>query len=805
MRCRVLAGAMTAVLLSFVSVQACGPDFTGDVFVYTLHPDSPKDFAAGRLGVLLPTYPRADLAVAYRYLIGGALGRDEQAAYAPTYSMAEPDPADRPWREGDAVPEPPQTEDAAGTWHKARAAYAPDVPTVGQSRELKVKQSDGSIFSPDYLNCHDDAFHTAVLTLQARAKAWGAKSATLRDWIAGQDAVFANCRGGDVVLPVAVPAGSPALLVQDRAYQTAAAEFYAADFEKARAGFEAVAQDKASPWHGLGQYLAARALVRQAFLTPVGDGKEGSNSTALFDAAKMREAETLLATLLKSPPEGLARATIEKELDLVRMRTEPMVRLGELAAAVAGPKTDPEYRQHLTDLTWYLDAKLDQTTLRADATDEMFEALKSNNYAPPSEQQKLKEFDATYKSLDELRSAGPLVDWLITYQSPSAGARAHAIAEWNRTHGLEWLMAAISKATEMDAEAAALVKAAAEVQASSPAWTTLTYHRVRLLAALGRGQEARAVLAEALPQVSKTGTSAVNLFAGLQMRAATTLNEALAQAPRTILERGSEEQAALNECVEVKKNPKRQYDCSGDKGTVALAPDAAQWMNRQAPLETLSEAANATILPERMRQAVAMMTWTRAVLLKDDAVAVKVFPLLPKKLQEQAGPGTGFKSLLTLVRNPGLRPYLDPGVQRSYSFDFVESYGDNWWCSDWRTLYRRDGGEVPVAPVAFLTEEQQKTGAAQAAALTARGDAQLDLGAQVVAYVEAHPSDPDGAEALYLTLRMVRYGCNRGWGNTPEEKAAMGQVAKVRADAARLLRKRYAASPWTKKAAPFVG
>jgi hypothetical protein len=63
-------------------------------------------------------------------------------------------------------------------------------------------------------------------------------------------------------------------------------------------------------------------------------------------------------------------------------------------------------------------------------------------------------------------------------------------------------VAAIGKATEKDAEAAALVKAAEAVPENSPAWTTVTYHRVRLLAALGRGQEARTVLAEAQPQVS---------------------------------------------------------------------------------------------------------------------------------------------------------------------------------------------------------------------------------------------------------------------------------------------------------------
>lgn len=794
---RVFVGALVAALvMPLVTVQACGPDFFPDVFVYTLHPDAPKDFAAGKLGVLLPTYPRADLAVAYRYLIGGKLGKDEQAAYAPMYSMAEPNPADK---ENNWQPPAPDPEDALGIWFKARAAYETAAPQVEKSRELQIRLPNGSYATPYYANCFQDAFRTAALTVNARAKAWGAQSPALHDWIAGQDAVFANCRGGEIVLPAAPPADSPALLVQDRAYQTAAAQFYAADFEAARAGFEAIGHDTASPWHGIGLYLAARSLVRQAFLTP--SGADTYNTPAVFDKEKMHAAQAMFESLLKDPPPGLARATIQKQLDLVRLRTEPMTRLHELAAAVAGPAADADYSQHLIDLTWYLDAKLDQTELRAGSPDAAYTPAiqRSGN------DQGKHDYEGAYKSAQELRDAAPLADWLISYQSPSAPAREHAIAEWKHTGELPWLVAAIGKATAQDAEATALVAAAADVKPDSPAWATLTYHRIRLLMALGRAQEARTALAAALPQVKTVGTSAVNLFSGLHMRSATTLDEALAQASRTVLERESEEQSALDECQNVMKDPKRHYDCKDGKSAVELAPDAARWMNLQAPLATLVDVAASPILPERVRQAVAMMTWTRAVLLKDDGTAARVFSMLPKKLQEQTGAGTGFKPLLALVRNPGLRPYLDEGVQRSYSFDFVESYGDNWWCSPWNTRYGQGGEAEPLQPVAFLPAETQKAGVAQAVALEARGDAQADLGAQVVAYVDAHPADPDAAEALYLVLRMVRYGCNRGWSDSPAAKEETSKIDQVHIDAARLLRKRYTASPWTRKAAPFAG
>ena len=49
------APLLIAAALPFVSVQACGPEFFPDVFVRKLHADHPAAYAAGKLGVLLPT------------------------------------------------------------------------------------------------------------------------------------------------------------------------------------------------------------------------------------------------------------------------------------------------------------------------------------------------------------------------------------------------------------------------------------------------------------------------------------------------------------------------------------------------------------------------------------------------------------------------------------------------------------------------------------------------------------------------------------------------------------------------------
>jgi hypothetical protein len=773
--------------MSLFTAQACGPDFSVDVFVRKLRPDNPKEFAAGKLGVLLPTYPRADLTVAFRYLNGGVLSPAEQQAYHPMDSYYSEEEWAAKWQREEA--EQKKVVDPAESWRIARAKFASPEPKVEQDRELKIARPDGSTFAPDYLNCHADAFRTAVLTLESRAKAWGEKSPDLTNWLAGQDAVFANCRGGAATMPTDAPAGSSALLKADRQYQLGAAQFYAAQFEPARKSFLAIAEDSNSPWRGIARYLAARCLVRQAFLSPRSDQ---GDTMASFDPVLMQQAAAMLRELLKEKPAGVSQQTIQSELDLVRLRTEPSVRLKELAAALAGPKADSGYDQHLKDLTWYLDAQLDQTALREDFTD--------GTQPTPDK------FSKSYLDFVALRSSSELVDWLLTFQSPSDGARKHAIDEWTKTHRLDWLVAAMTKATEKDTEATALLMAAEQVKPGSPAWESLTYHRVRLLIAMGRGQEARIALDQAMAPVRTGGRdSSVSAFLGLKMRAAVNLNEFLASAPRKLLVSASESQYALTECLDVMKNPRRVYDCKKEVNPVQFSEDAASFFNTEAPLPTLIEAARSEALPEQLRRAVAMMAWVRSVLLKDDAAAAELLPLLPDKLRQQAGSGTGFHAVITIVRNPGLRPYLDAGVQRSYSYDFVESYRDNWWNQDWGAGdYGYYATPLKEISVSFLTPAERSKGEQETSTLIKQGSAKIHLGELILDYARSHGADPDVPESLYLVLRMMRYGSWSSRGDDPAGKILAGKEETISKGVSRLLRQRYVASPWTKKSAPFA-
>ena len=823
-----LAPLAVAIAFPFLSVQACGPFFFDDVFVRPLRPDHPKLFVQGKLGALLPTYPREDLAVAYRYLNGGSLTAEEQKAYEPTQSFSETegigttDDAElggSSASDTNGYAEPPGLAD---TWLKFRNRYAPPQSEIHPVREFGQVYPAGFFLAGSYENCQADGFRNAIATLESRARTWGAKSPELADWIKGQDAVFSNC-GSDqnlswmkdrpVIQPLAptpAPSGAPLLLRQDRAYQVAASQFYAAQFAPARVSFQAIAEDMSSPWHGIAAYLVARALVRDAFLSaPPND----SQPLAGFDSDQMKQAQQQLESIRSQHLMGISQRAIQELLNLVRLRTEPQARLRELSSAVAGPKTDPYYQQDLGDLTWYLNAKLDGIPIRENTDDFNFHIDRpKDDYSPLTVAQKQPGFNKAFSDVADLRTLAPIIDWLITFQSPADGARRHAMAEWRRTGSTPWLLAALAKASPSAADAPALIEAAGHIPSTSPAWFTATYHRERLLIGTTdiviagkktEGIKAAGIETSAQMKVVEEGgsESATNLFRGLRMQAATTLDDALVYAPRRILQRASEEQSAIDECLNVMKNPKRKYNCAEPKIDVEFGEGSAALLNSEMPVAMLAQAAQSRSLPQPLRQSVAMMTWVRAVLLKNEAVAAQMLPLLPEELRQQAGPGVGFQPQLTILRNPGLRPYLDPGVQRSYSYDFVESFEDNWWCSNWRSEYSDGGKSMAPSPLAFLPTEARTAGTEETRRLFALGSADEYLGTQVIDYARAHPNDKRVPESLYLTLRMMRYGCYHGYGG---EKPGTDNAAEIAHQVVELMRHHYPADPWTKKATPFV-
>jgi len=193
-------------------------------------------------------------------------------------------------------------------WQAARAL--PGLPPVA-TRKPGGSSVMGYLES-SIPNCNPDAFRTAARTLAARMGAHGA-NAWVRDWALGQDAVFQQCfaTGGELPWPAA--ADAPAWFRADRAYQVAAAHFYAGRYGVSAELFAAIAHDATSPWQPLGRYLAARARIRQA------SASEGKSEAGDY----LKQARQLLDEASATASDPALRTDIARMLQRVRLSIEP--------------------------------------------------------------------------------------------------------------------------------------------------------------------------------------------------------------------------------------------------------------------------------------------------------------------------------------------------------------------------------------------------------------------------------------------------------------------------------------------------
>jgi hypothetical protein len=85
-----------------------------------------------------------------------------------------------------------------------------------------------------------------------------------------------------------------------------------------------------------------------------------------------------------------------------------------------------------------------------------------------------------------------------------------------------------------------------------------------------------------------------------------------------------------------------------------------------------------------------------------------------------------------------------------------------------------------------------------------QGTAEVYLSGLVLDYAKEHPTDQNVPESLYLVLRMMRYGSGPSWRDDSASKDQSNKEGAIGKAVSRMLRQRYAANPWTKKAAPFA-
>lgn len=750
---------LVSLLSGLRPAYACGPFSREAIFRYTKHPDFPLDgFARGQIGILQPTYARSYLYAAYRYMNGLSFNQTEQQALMSL------------WHERVAFEWEDKAEAGKAAWLAARKG----VKGAGAEPKIEVYRAKGKDEYDNFLNCPSDAFENASQTLAARIKQFGADSTEVKDWLQAQDKVFANCSGGETI-PEAANASLPQLIRADRAYQIAAANFYAMKFDEAKAGFEKIASDSSSPWHETAQYLSARSMIRKASL-----GDEAHRSEALT------EAETNLKHALAEIKQGPLHDSTVKLLNLVKMRLRPVERLHELAESLMRKEANGNLKQDLWDYTKLLDKFLGDEDEPAD------ENLKKNLAA-------LAEDD--------------LSDWLRTYQASDKDMFAHSLERWKKSGSTAWLVASLSKATGADTAVSSLLSATDKLEPNSPAYATATFHAVRLLLEAGDRAGARTRLDAILKQNQPAlPPSAVNQFLNQRMLLSSNLEEFLRLAQR--------QPAAFSWDDDGREIPIEQKELSQDEELKQLAgrtlfdADSTRIMNEQFPLSLLQEAANSRTLPDHLRKRIALAGWTRAVMLNNseagEALAKTLAGLAPEMksyLDQYLAANTPANSkaaaLYTLLKFPGTRPFVVPGVGRFTPLNERDSYRDNWWCDrspdsyspedetessdEAGTTTKATAAKVEAVELDFLSAAQKAAGKKERAELQALGTAPNYLAREVIAWANRAPNDPRIPEALHIVVMATRYGCSDK-DTGPLSKAAW-----------QLLHGRYARSEWAKK------
>jgi len=735
---RIVGGTIVAVIGAAAYVLACGPFLTELRPVLTVTPADRVGYTRGDLGIVRPQFARRYLLQAYRRLNGRpALAN----VFGPRPSVDSRLPSPSPLDE----------------WLAFRAPILKDADAGVTVRPFTTDRSIGNYQS--FPNCLDDAFRAAVATGKARAARFG-DGAALRDWTLAQDAVFANCSGKELILPKPAPESSDALTRADRAYQTAAAYFYAVRYVEAADAFRAIGEDASSPWRPYGRYMAARVLIREATIPEK------------VRPELLERADTELRRVIADPSASVVHESARGLLNFVAVRLHPGERLKTLAASLVGGDTVSD--RDLAEYQWVMDKLLGDTT--------------DYSYAD------VRDRDAIVRSAD-------LNDWVVAMQGGGPLSLERALAQWKRTRSAAWLVATMWKLPAGHPDAPAALDAAAAIDTSSPAYPTLAFLRARFMAEAGNVGQARTLLAS-LPSAPGAGfdVEAVNLLAAERMKLATSFEELLLNAPRAIA-------AAVSDGI-----PE-----APSKRVPVFDADAGIVFSERLPLTRLVDASLSSALPDRLRLHVASAAFTRAVLLKRDEDALKLVPALRvlapslsadlDRFQQAAPADRHIAAVFLLLRTPGLGTRvtgLEDDVtlaetEPSRKFDHL--FRRNWWCGVRQPSYERQatppqvafvypGGDVPSP--SFLTSGERAAAEQELAALDRIGNGTIYLATEAVAWAKGRPSDQNAAEALAHAVEGTR------WAACFDEKDPKATTRASRA-AFQTLHRLFPDSEWAKR------
>lgn len=558
-----------AALLGGAAALPCGGGpFEGPVDVAPNHPDLPlTGVASGDVGVVLRTWGwrRGTLVAAYRAFTRAPLDAAERAGYL-RYVVASHRQLAPALLDPAATARPPQDD---GSVEPDPAPYVDARTAAGFGPWTGLTGGNGwSLHGRWVNNCLDDAFRSAADALRARLERYGAGSPALLQWVEGQDAVFSNCGETPGRTPPELPPDAPAELRRDRAYQIAAADFYAGRYNDAERRFRAIAADPASTWRPLARYLVLRTITRAAQR-----GHDTPDAVGLARAA-------MEARVLRDDPGGSAvHAMTERYEGWIDTLRGGDARAHELGVSLATAGHGARFEESLRDYTALL---------------------------------------ATGRDVFARQPGDPdrLTTWIAVVEGTLP--RAVAIELFRQTRDTAWAAAALVAAG--DAADRALDPAlarAAEVPRTDPAWATVHYHRMRALAARGTLAYAEVSRARAL-LTDGDGPSTRHLFRDLALAAAPDVDRLLAEAHGPAA------------AWQVEDGSARPIAAGDSAPTDDFTPAAVDVFNSRLSLSVLARAAASAALPPPLRARVAEVALLRAALLGDDAVVQAIGAVVPR-------------------------------------------------------------------------------------------------------------------------------------------------------------------------------
>jgi hypothetical protein len=769
----------TLVLLPALSASACGPDLPASEIFSMAHPDMPlKLFAAGKIGILPASYARSYLCVFYRYLTGAPLDRHEQESAVSLWHRRF---ERQQWFGG-------ELDDPINHYLKLRTKV-----TGYNENEFSRTYSAAESYSYEH-NIALDAYSRASSTLSERIKKFGLKSNEIKLWLKGQDLVFGIGGKPRGSMPEALPAASPLLLLQDRKYQIAAATLYQGNYAHAGELFAAIAADAQSPWHTLSKYLVVRCKC---------NGALNSDDPALLKGS----IEFVRSALAAAQEPVQSQPLFDLLTPLLYKQLKGQQFLDYLVEGILA-KRATRFGGDVGDLTFVMDEA-------------------EYNSKETSSQGSGKASGAQPEKLDFSRH--DLTDWLSTIQQTTdlwiydekekeqvkakrADNARHALSVWHEKKTLPWLVAAMTgNGLRSDHD---LFAAAEQVDPSSPAYFTARFYVLDALIAQGAREKSRRELLQLLSRRDLPPTTH-NIFSAQLLSVATTAGEYLHSAMM----------AAPGQMYEIAVLPqnwhRKESGVTYSTEQVVFDDAVAEDLNRHLPLSGWLTLCRDKTIDRRLRGRIIRSTWVRAFLLGRADLThelalplAQAYPQLSGYVRAFSNAGAGeeqsFAGSRLILRNFGMTPYLDSGVERhGLPVGVFDDYNANFWLpvtvaepkpkSDEDFRYRSvvssgDNQLLALVRSCYTSGIRRLLSGAENAAATKERELIWShqpsrfLGDIVFARAKSNPQDPDLPEMLYRIVRLPKWTENTPTGSQYSRQAYT------------LLHASYPKSIWARKA-----